>query len=57
MDTLSQKQINELLAPLDKKAAEIEAAKERLAEKNKAAAREMILSIQLSLTRYPLRAK
>lgn len=54
---MSQKQLNDLLAPLDRKAAEIELAKERLAEKNKSAAREMILSIQLSLTRYPLRAK
>lgn len=57
MEMMSQKQLNELLAPLDRKAAEIELAKERLAEKNKSAAREMILAIQLSLTRYPLRAK
>lgn len=54
---MSQKQLNELLAPLDRKAAEIQEARLRLEEKNKSAAREMILSIQLSLTRYPLRAK
>lgn len=49
--------MQELLAPLDKKAAEVQAARERLAEKNKIAAREMILAIQLSLSRYPIRER
>lgn len=57
MEMLSQKQLNDLLAPLDRKAAEIQESRLRLEEKNKSAAREMILAIQLSLTRYPLRAK